>query len=192
MKKHLTIILGVLLVLGAILVAGFVALKISLTQGLSSPRLTVAASPAATDAEIWLIEEGFQDRGFTAYAKSPNINGGKPERITTLDWDSLDYQYYFRKMHWSKDGQVAVFTIEPNQSGAVQAFAYDFSTGQAVLPDWQRSYSASHKTPEEWQEWEQTIINLVESHGGIGSEGPTANDIRDRSREIWYWEIPRE
>jgi hypothetical protein len=159
-------------------------------QGFSSPVLAIVPSSADPENEIWLLEEGFVDRGIYLLVKSPSVNAGKPKRITSLDWDGL---YSFTQLSWSQDGQLAVFWIRlaGGDWPEVMAFGYDFSTGNAILPSWQGRSTTSQKTIEEWKQHAESITALVENHGGMMSHGLARENFREQSKALWFWQVPK-
>ncbi|MDZ7615738.1 MAG: hypothetical protein U1E05_01965, partial [Patescibacteria group bacterium] len=89
MRKTTKVILGIVFAVIGVLGAGYVVLCLSVMQSFSSPVLAVIPSPASSKDEVWLLEEVFVYRGVSLFVKSPSLNGGKPKRITSLDWDGL-------------------------------------------------------------------------------------------------------
>ena len=189
--KKTKIIIGIFLAVIGVLAVGFVVFCIITIQGLSSPVLAVLTSPVASQNEVWLLEDGFVDRGISLFIKSPSLNNGKPKRITSLDWDGL---YCFKKVQWSQDGDLAVFSLLLAEGDwpEVTAFAFDFSTGTAVLPSWQGKNTTSKKSAEEWKKHELTIAELAKTHKGLTSKGLAGEDFRKKSQKLWFWQMPKE
>ena len=73
----------------------------------------------------------------------------------------------------------------------VTAFAYDFSTEQAVLPKWQSRYRMPRKALTEWRQHEKRIQELVQRHGGLGDAAFGLQDVRTSSRKVWFWQVPK-
>jgi len=190
MKKRTKVILGIIAGIVGILAVGYVALCLTAMQGFSSPVLATVPSPADPKSEVWLLEEGYVDRGISLFVKTPAINAGKPKRITSLDWDGL---YSFKELSWSQDGQLAVFSIRlaGGDWPEVTAFGYDFSTGEAILPSWQGRNTTSRKTIEEWRQHAETITAVAEKHGGLMSHGLARENFREQSKELWFWQVPK-
>jgi hypothetical protein len=190
MRKRSKVLLGVLAAVALLLCLAYAGLCVWLGQGFSNPVLAALPVPGARGAEVWLLEGGFIDRGITLYVKSPSLNDGKPMRIVDLDWDGL---YSFSRLQWSKDGQFVVFTIRlaAENEPEVNAFAYDFSTGRAALPAWQRLAMTSEKPLAEWQQHEKTLAALAAAHGGLTGAVHGPEDLRAHARKLWYWQAPK-
>ena len=165
----------------------YYALRISIAQSFSSPTLLVVQSPSLPENAFWLVTDGFQDRGITLYLESASENGASPVRIVDLDWDSL---YHFSMFHWTRDGEVGVFTVRLSDGSEVRAFAHDFSRELSVLPPWMGVSSMSASTIEEWREHEVQILDLVEAHGGLDPDPIDLEHVRAHSQGIWIWQVP--
>jgi hypothetical protein len=188
-KKKAKVILGIVLTVLGIIAVGYVALYLTLAQAFSNPMLAVVPSPKVPEDEVWLLEWGFQDRGISLFVKSPLLNGGKPKRITPLDWDGL---YSFKQLRFSDDGRLAVFSLRlaGGDRPEIAAFAFDFSTGKAILPPWQGENTTSRKTPEEWKHSRERVAALAAAHGGLTDHGLAREDFMNCSRKIWFWQVP--
>ena len=190
MKTRTKVILGVILAVISILAVGYVVFYVSAIQGLRSPVLAIVSSPASAKDEVWLLEQGFQDRGISLLIKSPSLNDGKPTRITELDWDGI---YSFKQLRWSGDGHLAAFSLQliNDNWSEVIPFAFDFSTREPILPVWQgKNWSSIHTTPSEWKQQEQVILRLAETHGGFTIKLINREDFRHHSRQMLFWQIP--
>ena len=190
MKRKTKIILGVVASIVSVLAVGYVALCLIAMQGFSSPVLAVLSSPTSPTDQVWLLEEGFQDRGITLLVKSPSVNGGQTMGITSLDWDGL---YSFEEVRWSGDGRLAVFSLRlaGTDGPEVMAFAFDFSTGKSILPAWQGKNTTSHKTVDEWKAHQDELESIAQTHGGLTDKGLAREEFRARSRNIWVWQVPK-
>jgi hypothetical protein len=176
---------GAVLLLAA--AGGLVFLKITITQDFSSPNLAKFRSPAIVGDEVWLLEEGFVDRGLSVFVVCSK-HGKAPIEVTSLDWDG---QYYFSSFQWTNDGKVAVFTVEGPVVPKAPTLAYDFEQGKAILPSWQDGRSMNLVTSDKWTAFQQIVATLIDSHGGLQSEAIGRETIRNQSERIWYWEIPK-
>lgn len=176
---------GAVLMLAAI--GGLVVLKITITQDFSSPNLTKFRSPAIVGDEVWLLEEGFVDRGLSVFVVCSK-HGKAPIEVTCMDWDG---QYYFSSFQWTNDGKVAVFTVEGPEVPKAPTLAYDFEQGEAILPSWHHVSSMEPVTTDKWTAFQQIVETLIDSHGGLQSEAIGRETIRNQSERIWYWEIPQ-
>ena len=185
-KIILRVILGVL----GVIAIGYAALSLFAMQSFSSPYLSVVTSPESPSNEVWLLTEGFVDRGVSLFVKSPSINGGKPKRITALDWDGL---YSFKNLRWSGDGRLAILSVRlaGDDWPEVAAFGFDFSTGTAIVPTWQGRYTTSPKSLNEWRRHEESLMDVVQNHGGIAKSGIDRETLKSKSRKIWVWQIPK-
>lgn len=191
MKKSTKVILRVILGILGGLAIGYLALYLFVVQSFSSPVLAVVASPESPKDEVWLLTEGFRNRWVSLIVKSPFFNGGEPKRITLLDWDGL---YSFTQLRWSGDGRLAVFSLRlaGGDEPEVVAFGFDFSTGKAILPAWQCRSATSRKSVDEWRRHEEELMAVVRAHGGIADKGIDRQSLREKSRKIWVWQVPKE
>lgn len=189
MNKKAKVLLGIIAGTIGILALCYVVLCLTLTQELSSPVLATVPSPTDAKNAVLLLEEGFVDRGISLLVKSPSVNAGNPQRITSLDWNRL---YSFTQLNWSQDGELAVFSIclEGDDRQEVTAFGFDFSTGKAILPPWQGQNTTSRKTVEDWKQHTESITALAEQHGGLMAHGFPRENFRDQSKELWIWQAP--
>ncbi len=189
MKKKAKVILGIVFAVLGILAVAYVALYLAMAQMFSSPVLAVVPSPKVPEDEVWLLEWGLQDRGISLFVKSPSFNGGKPKRITPLDCDGL---YSFKQLRFSDDGRLAVFSLQlaGGDRPEVAAFAFDFSTGEAILPPWQGTNTTSRETLDEWKQNAERVAALADAHGGLTDHGLAREDFRKCSRKIWFWQVP--
>lgn len=144
-------------------------------QGMSHPVLSRFASPTLRGAELWIVEEGFQDRGLNLYAKAPLR---KPAYVHSLDGPP----FHFSCAQWTMDGKAAVFAVEAPGPGdaVVFAFAYDFQSGKALLP----KSLGRRRTLADWREHEKSILSLAESHGGLRKDTINRDLIRRAGEDI--------
>jgi hypothetical protein len=190
MEKKIKTILIVLAVTVAALGVGYGALRLTAIQSRSNPSLAKIKSLASAEYEVWFLEEGPGDRGITLFVKSPSMDGGRPRRVTELDWSKL---YAFEELRWSDDGQLAVFflSIAGGDPSGVVGFAFDFSSNQIYVPPWQSRVATERKTLAEWKEYEKTIMAVAKTHGGLVNYGVSREDIKSCQHKIYFWQIPK-
>ena len=175
------IIISIIIALILLLIIGFILL-----QGLSSPALAKFSSPANPKLEVWLLEEGFQDRGLYLFVKSPEK---EPLFIGKLDWTGL---HAFSYLQWSKDGQVIIATVQLPNGKQFISFAHDFSTRQTLSPPWESRVTSSERPDEDWINLQSNILNLITLHGGAAPDHIGYAQFQDKSRNIPEFMSPNQ
>lgn len=178
MKKRTVIIfawsVGVLVALAGL---GLLGLRLFLIQGFSYPILYTLQSPLRPHHQALFLQEGFQDRSWTLFAKAQDKRG--LVRVASLDFDGA---YMFTGAEWSQDGEVIVTTIRlaGDNYDQVRAYGYDFAAQKALVPEWSR-----------WREFETNVLAVVAAHGGFNGAFVSSQDMTTRAEKIWVWQIPR-
>lgn len=190
-RAALLVIITVLLVL-----AGVAAVRVfGINQFMNRPRAVFLTSPTQSEYQVWLVITGLVDPEIVLCVRSSRQNDGKARRVAVVQQDPCRY---FRHLQWSRDGALVVATIANEdcvKAGFldIRAIAFDFSTGAALPPKWDRYEVCAPKSIEQWKQQDHTVEALVIAHGGFSDQPAfSKDDFVDRARGIWFWSIPQE
>lgn len=186
MKRKTKVLISILVGAALVPAVAYAVFILWFTQAFATPVLVELQSPSAADDELWLVEQGFQDRGITLYVKSAGGND-KPEPVTDLDWPGL---YQFVRLQWSQDGRFVAVVLGIDED-EVYGFAYDFSTQKAILPPWQDRNSSSEKPLADWKQHEAAILKSAQEHGGLTGATFESGEFGEKARPIWFWQVPK-
>ena len=176
-KMTIKIIAWGIAILVALAGLGLLGLRLFLAQGFSDPILYTLHSPNQSRHQALFMQEGFQDRSWTLFAKAEGKT--KPVRVASLDFDGT---YIFSGAEWSQDGQVIVTTVRlvGGNYDQVRAYGYDFETQMALVPEWNH-----------WREFETNVLAVVAAHGGFNGAFVSDQNMITGAVKIWVWQMPK-
>lgn len=157
---------------------------VTFKQRWASPYEVRLESPSDSGTEL-LIYRGSDLGKFAILAKSPK---GEPVRIMEVGeewWNTFFIQ-------WTKDGKIAVFTLETEPLGrepldpwtarVQHAGAYDFTAGAVVLE--------SEEGEKDQANTKKDVGDLVVLHGGLNEKRLSLGDIGHMRVIKWFWQVP--
>jgi len=140
-------------------------------------------SPSDSRNQIIFIESGFHDRQLDLYIRS---NRKRSQFVSHLEAGCrFDYG------RWSADGQVFVCSVVVTNQNPIMSFAYDFSSGQAIVPPWISISGWREKPESEWKKLEPEIQKIVTAHGGLSDQRIDDDMLRKNEMMLWFWQVPK-
>jgi hypothetical protein len=174
----------ILLIAAIVLIPLALFVSFHVLQGISSPCIAKFPSPSNPKDQAWLLEEGFQDRGISLYAKTAHA---KPVFVAQLDWAE---GHKFSYLQWTKDGQMVVATVNPSDRG-LKVYAYDYSTRSILRPSWVSESSCEDRPQRDWISYQSNILKAVETHNGLDTSSIDRVSFQQKARSIPEFMRPR-